>query len=757
MERPPKKSINYEFGEFRLDAGQRLIFRAGQPVPVAPKVLETLLVLVENEGTLVTKDDLMARLWPDTFVEEANLTQNIFQLRKVLGAAPDGSPYIETVPRRGYRFRGEVHTVAEDEGIEWMLAKRRRARIVHEEETTDDESEPRPENISVPPRQAAQTPASGERPTRTPRFAAPRVILLLVMVVGLLAAGLGLGHMLRQQSIRAVGSAAAPGIELKRLTYDSKAFGPAVSPSGEFVAYRFHDADTDTIKLKNIVNGSTVEIMPPIPEGYFSLTFSPDGNYLYFSTLRPGKKNAVIARVPVFGGTPQYLIEEVWSNFTLSPDGRRIAFFRGYGSVQDVRLVVANIDGTGERELIRSKPGELWFAIWSAGPAWSPDGQRIVMWAGGREAGESYGYLLEVKPDDGTARQVPPARWYSGEQVAWLPDGSGLLVVAQDKPEAPYQLWLIAYPSGSVRRVTNDLLDYDKISLSADGRAIVIQQETMVSHVWVMSEGDASRAQQLTTGATARDGSGGVAWTPDGRILFTSTRSGTSDIWIMNADGTGVRQLTTDTGGLNWRPRATPDGRHIVFVCTRDGRQNVWRMDADGSNLRQLTSGAGETTPYVSPDGQWLYYTNSAIKPSAIERIPFDGGTPLRLTSEQYDSSDPVVSPDGKLIAYEHYDDQRGWHTGLLSAAGGEPLKVFDFHSFRGGVRWTRDGTGLIYANAARPDNLWRQPIAGGSPQQFTQFTEDQVRYLDVSSDGKRLALARGRAYSDLVLIRNLR
>ena len=225
----------------------------------------------------------------------------------------------------------------------------------------------------------------------------------------------------------------------------------------------------------------------------------------------------------------------------------------------------------------------------------------------------------------------------------------------------------------------------------------------------------------------------------------------------MNADGTGVHQLTAETGSVNYRPRATPDGRHIVFISTRAGQQNVWRMDADGSNPRQLTFGAGETTPYVSPDGQWLYYTNFSVKPSAIERIPFDGGAPFRLTSQQYDSSEPVVSPDGKLIAYEHYDDQRGWHTGLLSADGGEPLKVFDFHAFRAGVRWTPDGKYLIYADANRADKLWRQPISGGSPQQITQFTEGNVGYLDVSPDGKRLALARGRADSDLVLITNLR
>lgn len=585
-----------------------------------------------------------------------------------------------------------------------------------------------------------------------------RLFVPVVVIVFLMAGGLGLSRFIRQrrsQEIPAPRPAAA--IELKRLTYDSKAFGPAVSPSGEYVAYRFHDGDQDSIRLKNIANGSTIQIMPPMAtEGYENLAFSPDGNYLYFTTTRPGAKNSVIARVPVFGGTTQYLIEEVWSSFALSPDGRQIAFFRGYGSIQDVRLLISNLDGSGERELIRTKPGELWFAIWGSGPTWSSDGQRIVVLAGGHAATGNYTYLLDVGVGDGTAKEVPAMRWYSGAQVAWLPDGTGLVVVAQEKVAAPYQLWLVAYPSGAARRLTNDLLDYDKVSLSADGRLLVIQQETIVSHIWVAPDGDATRARQLTFGATDRDGIYGLAWTPDRHIVFASARSGAYDIWIMNADGTGARQLTADTGGTNWRPRATPDGRYIVFASTRTGRQNIWRMDADGSNPRRLTSGEGEAAPYVSPDGQWLYYTNFGVVPSGIERIAFDGSAAFRLPS-QHDSSEPVVSPDGKLIAYEHYDDRQGWHTALLSADGGEPLKVFDFHAFRAGVRWTNDGQALIYSDARRPDNLWRQALKGGLPQQFTHFKGEHIGYFDLSPDGKQLAVARSYPYSDVVLITNFR
>src|SRR5213078_1571642 len=135
MENAEESGRSYEFGPFRLDAEQRLLFRDGRPVPLAPKVAETLLVLVESGGSLVTKDKLMRRLWPDTFVEESNLTQNIFTLRKALN---ESSIYIETVPRRGYRFAGEIRSGMGAGTDELIVTTRTRTQITSEEETVHE-------------------------------------------------------------------------------------------------------------------------------------------------------------------------------------------------------------------------------------------------------------------------------------------------------------------------------------------------------------------------------------------------------------------------------------------------------------------------------------------------------------------------------------------------------------------------------------------------------------------------------------------
>ncbi|HEX8617383.1 MAG TPA: transcriptional regulator, partial [Thermoanaerobaculia bacterium] len=143
MTSQPMPFAAYEFGPFRLDASERRLLRDGTPVPLAPKVIDTLLVLLERRGSVVTKEELIARLWPDTFVQESNLTQHIFMLRRALDQG--GEPYIETVPRRGYRFAREVRPILDDAPEELLVSNRTKIRVITEEtEIIADRALPRP-------------------------------------------------------------------------------------------------------------------------------------------------------------------------------------------------------------------------------------------------------------------------------------------------------------------------------------------------------------------------------------------------------------------------------------------------------------------------------------------------------------------------------------------------------------------------------------------------------------------------------------
>src|ERR1044071_70017 len=126
----------YLFDEFRVDASERLLFKENREVSLTPKVFDTLLVLLENSSHVMTKKELMQQVWPDSFVEENNLAQNISILRKALGKTHEGDDYIQTVPQRGYRFVGEVRaTGGEEESV--IVRERTRARIVVERDDED--------------------------------------------------------------------------------------------------------------------------------------------------------------------------------------------------------------------------------------------------------------------------------------------------------------------------------------------------------------------------------------------------------------------------------------------------------------------------------------------------------------------------------------------------------------------------------------------------------------------------------------------
>src|SRR5271156_6482857 len=124
--------VLYEFGPFRVDPDKQVILREAQPIAITPKAFETLLILVRHSREVVSKDELMKAVWPDAFVEEANLSQNIFVLRKALGDTPEDRRYIVTLPGRGYRFVEQVHAVRQD-GDDVVIESRSHAQMVVEQ------------------------------------------------------------------------------------------------------------------------------------------------------------------------------------------------------------------------------------------------------------------------------------------------------------------------------------------------------------------------------------------------------------------------------------------------------------------------------------------------------------------------------------------------------------------------------------------------------------------------------------------------
>jgi Tol biopolymer transport system component/DNA-binding winged helix-turn-helix (wHTH) protein len=764
-----------------LEPHHHSFLRDGQLLPLPPKVFDLLALLLAHQGQTLEKERLINALWPDCFVEESSLTQLIFQLRKALGESAAKQQYIETIPRRGYRFVAEVKMVRQGES-EMHLTSRTGTRILIEEKEKGAEDAPgrRDLNSGLPAAEndgavvAAELDKKFETLTdqgsvssATACVLAPpqatmrkkkRALAALSALVVISLAVIGASQYLNRQQAAHETKLPFQQINFRKLTTSGKAMLPAISSDGSYAAYVVEDAGRQSLWVMQVAATSRMQIIPPAELEYRGVTFSPDGQFVYYVVADRKQLTGRLLSVPVLGGAVREVITEVDSPISFSPSGERFAFVRGGLIEGETSLIVAQADGSGEQKLATRRRPDLYS---TGGPAWSPDGKVIACGIGRVDLQHSYWQVAIVRVADGKENRLGSETWAGIGQVAWLNDGRGVVVQAWPHDPAVFanQLWSLAYPGGELQRVTRDLISYQGVSIAAHSDVLLTWRSDRVSRLWVAPEASASRARQIKSNLGDNFSEiFGLAWTPDGKIIYSSRGNGDADLWLMEADGSNQRQLAFDARRETW-PVVSADGRSIVFVSQGPDGSHLWRMDADGSNRQQLTHGNGENFPSLSPDGRWVFFTSQELGWPVVARVSLDGGKPIPFT--QHRSGRPVVSPDGKQVAYLFREEQtRRMMVALLPIEGGEPVKIFHEMPTPDGylLRWTPDGRALAYiATREGVSNIWAQPIAGGPPRKLTDFKEDQIYQFAWSHDGKFLALDRGANLNDIILITNFK
>lgn len=770
MQRQPKPL--YEFGPFRLDVTRRSLQREGAVVPLTSKTFDVLLALIESATEVVEKDDLMRRVWPDSIVEEVNLAYHISLLRKALGERRNERNYIVTVPGRGYSFVAPVKMLEMEELKPVAQAQNGFPASANQETSDENQRADEDGNKSdyrqeptvevrearlippVPLREQA-TDETGEEPATNgtpeerstvgraeqglPKLNRPRVWILLAMCT-VLAGGIAVGwYKLNSKEKPTVPSA----LKITKLTTTGKARYPAISPDGKYVAFIAFEVEGASLWIRQMATASTQPLIPASGASYQGLAFSPDGNYLYYAAVEKGGREVTLYQMPALGGAARKVLTNIDGLFALSPDGQQVAFVR-----DEHALILANLDGTGERILATRPASDSLTAV-----AWSPDGKKVACAAVGQIGQGMDAELLEIETASG-AQKTLTRHWNWIRQVAWLPDNSGLMMLANDKQGSPSQLWQVSYPDGEVRRITTDLNSYNHLSLTADASALVMTQSDQSLNLWVVPGVDGQGARQITFGS-AKEGYSGLDWTPDGKIVYSSFASGRPEIWMMEADGSQRKQLTFEMGSDRLGLSVSPDGRYIAFVPARGdnyrgGPGGIWRMNIDGGSPKQLTKVGN--LPLFTPDRQWVFYRVD----QAVWKVPVDGGEALPLTGPYARVID--FSPDGKLFAYW---DEATKKVGIVSSDGSKPSRILPdipLYEQRPLVRWTYDGQALSYlVTREGVSNVWRQPIDGSPPKQVTDFKTERIHYYAWSRDGQRLAVARGSADTDVVMLSNFR
>jgi serine/threonine protein kinase/WD40 repeat protein len=574
-------------------------------------------------------------------------------------------------------------------------------------------------------------------------------VISAVVILLVAAAGYGIYTLLTRTR-----PAPFQNVTVSKATVTGKATLVALSPDGRYLLYVMDEGGRQSLWLQNIPTNSNTQVVAPGPFLYQGLRFSPDGNYLYFVRLEPGSQSLkYLYRAPVLGGTPQKLVTDIDSNITLSPDGKKFAYLLGNNpKVGEYRLIIRSVESNSDEKTITTGPlNEVVFDL-----AWSPDGKTIVMPLS--QPGDALGGLDAIDAESGKRKPFLISKEQFFTRPVWMPEGSGLLALAQPAFSSQVQIVHISYPSGKVSTVTRDTNTYTDLSVAADGHTLATVQRLTHNNSYVLPEGfSSSQARQLVMeGAPSYE----IGWTRDGQLLMSVANTG---VTLLNPESGAKTPLFSQTRFPGFA-RSCPDG-HIVFMGGGEGKivAHIFRADADGGNAKDLTSGKFDFVPVCSSDSKTVFYSDADSK---LNKVSMEGGA-----SKQF-ADYPVfgrvtISPDRKLVAIitNRVGDTKE-KLGLLSPDFSQPIRLVDFEKPRaeyavmfgdGPILFTRDGKGMVYpVRDGQTDNLWQQNLDGSPGKQLTDFKSEFIRDFDYSFDGKQLAVIRGHRESDVVLIRDV-
>ncbi|MGB9072335.1 MAG: protein kinase [Terriglobales bacterium] len=534
-------------------------------------------------------------------------------------------------------------------------------------------------------------------------------------------------------------------MQFTKLTENGKASAVAISPDGRYVVYVLRDAEKQSLQVQNVATRSDVQVLASDVVEFAGLTFSPDGNHIYF--VRSDKSTAeyrYLYEMPVLGGSPHQLTRDLDAPIDFSPDGKQFVFQRGIPKRNVVEVRIAQADGTGER-LLATLPANT---VFQYGPTWSPDGKTIAIPTLGVGEAVSWGLNVINVADGNVRRLVSSGGRYVGRAV-WTPDGDALVATLGETTLGRGQLQSIEYPSGKMHRFSNDLADYaPAVDLTRAGNMLAAIQRSRVSDIWTAPAADTTQARQVTSGESAFSI---VAPGPSGKLLAASVNG---DLWLMNPDGS-ERSIAVPQAH-NVLSISSCGDRYLVFDSYRDGKVELWRADADGSNGIEQLDEVGYSD--CSADGKWMFY----VVNDKLYRMPPSDGPPVEvMTVPGHSGAWRVkVSPDGTLVAFMYQEGSPVpvSKLGVVSAAGGPLRFTSPVPIGSAGLYWSPTGKALQYLltrNGAT--NVWEQALTGGAPRQITNFASGRIFDFAWSRDGKQLLLAKGNQSSDVILISNFR
>ena len=628
---------------------------------------------------------------------------------------------------------------------------------------------------SAPTVAASRTPSGAERATGsgsasaaasggTPRAGSGAVLAEAaqqhkigagVILVGLLAvvaaAGYGLYTLVHrgpiEQNAQKPKLAPFEKFTIENVSNNGHISRAAISADGKYLLQALEEGGSQSLWLRHIPTSTNKEVVAPARTRYEGLTFSPDGNYIYFSRRNEeNETESELYSATVLGGEPHVVIKDVDSPISFSPDGQHFVFLRELHDSPNWDLLLAKSDGTIEKSIFSGRP----LPSDSHVPAWSPDGKTIVVPIV-QPTQDAIGGFLAVDAATGQDRVVgvSPDRIYYGP--AWMPDGSALITSASklDAGRMQRQIGFVTYPDGQYRALTADTNNYGNLGIAKDGKTLVAIQSKLRFSLSIApaNDPDQLRTVPLSTQLPLWRWN----WMPDGRLILPQAGS----LKAVAASGEETT-LYSDPKHIPDQAAVCGEGRYIVYrqVGGSSGTAaNLWRMDLNGTNQKQLTSGRNDQEPACAKDGNWVYYVDNADN-RYVKRVSVEGGSPETVV--KYAVGSFGLSPDGKdIVSFEVRELD---HKLMLRVDNVETHQMtysdMDQRALPDELAFTPDGKGVVYLVREKGvDNLWLQPLDGAPHRQLTHFKKDKTFRFVFSPDGSKIAMECGELESDAVLL----
>ncbi len=636
------------FSSFELDLRERELRKHGTRIRLQEQPFQILALLLEKPGEVVTREELRDRLWPaDTFVDFDNsLNSAVKKLRQALNDDPEVPRFIETLPRRGYRFiaplRNGSHTAVSGSDVSGLGLDRQNSS----------------QSSSEGPRASVASPTSQAHSWR-------------LWVAGAVGFALALAFVAWFRPSRGGSLADLAPIRLVPLTSFSNEFSKgSFSPDGNQVAFAWegdqHEEGVD-IYVKQIGIEKPLQITRRFGNNFFPV-FSPDGRYIAFLHGSHGELPGIFV-VPALGGPPRRLHDfapgaDCNPGLNWSPDGKFLLF---PDRLADEPCSVRRLNLEDLSVLQVSFPPIPSTGDWDA--QYSPDGKSIAFIRNTKDVEDIY-----VMPASGG----PPGRVTFDDRLmsglAWTPD-SKELIFSSNRGGASWGLWRMPAGGGTPQRVSVGSERAYMPTTSLKGNRLMYASGFWNENIWRVPIGAGhhlGKPERIISSSMQEEG---PQYSPDGKhIAFQSTRSGNFEIWRSDADGTNLVQLTSFGGPLTGTPRWSPDGRQISFDTRPGPHPNVHIVSSDGGPVRRFpneTSDDGVAS--WSRDGRSVYFASNRGGEWQVWKRTADGGKPLAVTKNG--GFDGLESPDGKSIYYTKFNEGGIWQVPI---DGGHEIKVVD-------------------------------------------------------------------------------